>query len=246
MRPHQAKPLRYAFTLIELLVVVAIIAILAAMLLPALGTAKEKSRVILCMNNLKQLALLINLYSLDHSDLMPILDASVSPYTEWWNVLRNTGYMSEAGLKILVCPTYPPYKYDPNWVDAYSATYGLRGGQPNSYPTGSYYETGPTPAVSWEIFVTKNIKNPSEFIMLADTTGVFPGNWYQSVTFNVVDTYNAHVHLRHFGMANCAFLDGHVELCSKFRIRQSVLAEMPTNSWIRVAQKDLTLVQLNP
>jgi len=68
-----ARPPNTAFTLLELLVVIGIIALLAALLLPALTRAREAGRATACLSNLRQLGLAIQLYTQDYNNRLPIM-----------------------------------------------------------------------------------------------------------------------------------------------------------------------------
>ena len=74
------KPTQRAFTLIELLVVIAIIAILAAILLPALQSAKEQARRVVCLSNQKQIAVGVFAYACDNDSRPPLLETPNHTY----------------------------------------------------------------------------------------------------------------------------------------------------------------------
>ncbi len=101
---------RRAFTLVELLVVIGIIAVLAALVMPALAAARERARRTQCISRLHQIDLAFRMYTNDHDNVYPWGDAPVStdPFYWFWMGRGWRGAIEpyiDTRMEVLYCPS---------------------------------------------------------------------------------------------------------------------------------------------
>ena len=126
------------FTLIELLVVIAIIAILAALLLPALATAKEKGKRTQCLNNLHQIHVAMNIYATDNADLLLSAWQQGIQFVQLVISTGNAQVATSVGLanttntaNVWACPNRPGLPWDNGFANQYAVGYQYLGGVTN-------------------------------------------------------------------------------------------------------------------
>lgn len=198
---------RRAFTLIELLTVIAIIGILAAILIPVIGSVREKARATQCVANLRTWGNATNLYLADNKGRLPVskyIKGATVDGTYYKDLAQDVYFYVN---RYVVSSTHPCAKwgYDHEKLANYTCTTRTDAG--NNLTWGAYGFNG---AASEQMF--SSISEPSRLIWATEAAGGGGGQrWIESGVLNPSSIYLGGAPIKPHGTKNnILYLDGHV------------------------------------
>jgi len=205
---------RHSFTLIELLVVIAIIAILAALLLPALASAREKGRQAVCISNLHQLGIAFRAYGDDNNGYWPppniqetlVTSYGTYPYAKFWNwLIPYCQDLSSKHTTIWHCPSDRTALDWGSYGQNINAQSKLVPTIPNN-PPGDSTESFYRPEGSGDY----TLSSPASVMHLTECDNN-ARIWFTAAmkTGTQFPTTQGDLCVRHSGSANILFFDGH-------------------------------------
>ena len=230
LSPTPRTRLARAFTLIELLVVIAIIAILAAILFPVFGRARENARRSSCQSNLKQIGLGITQYVQDYDERMPRDLITIDSVTYAWSVMVQPYIKSS---QVFACPSNTKNKQTVTNGTAADGTtipksYSVSGdGGGHRWPMSADPSIPPASSNSHIGANMSQIQSPAQTILVWETrwdaAAQEPHHGFRGVAGTTfTEGYGL---INHLSTSNYLFCDGHV------KAMKPIATASPVNMW---------------